>query len=500
MTPSGPAAPPSRWLLLLTLAVVAVFTVLRFWAAASLDLRSDEAYYWTWSQQWVLSYLDHPPMVAWFEKLGIALFGNSPFGARFAQLVSLPLIELLLADIARCRLSSWNAALFVILAMECTLNYGLFSIVVEPSIPLLLFVSVILWALCRLDETDDARWWLLIGVAGGLALLSKYIVLLLAPALLVFLLLGARQRRWLRTIWPYAAIVVAAALFSPVLVWNARHDWASFAFQSVRLGAGHGLNPIDPLRFIIYETVWVGPVLVVASIAASVALLVRALRQRRAFEAAIAVAFLVPLAFLLIRSLTLQINQSWAWFAWPLGILALALALPWGRARRGIGALAAAIVLTGLPVVGGLLLHIVADRSVWFERGDPIGQDAGFDAAAHRVLAQARDSGALWIATTDYRTYANLLWHIGNDIPVLQVNERVRFADFAARDPASFEGPALYVHPGKPHAFMRGSDLTPMPPVPVVWRDVEMQTLSVDLLDGYTPELTPPPESRRRTR
>ena len=84
----------------------------------------------------------------------------------------------------------------------------------------------------------------------------------------------------------------------------------------------------------------------------------------QSFEAAIAVAFLVPLAFLLLRSLTLQINQSWAWFAWPLGVLALALALPWGRARRGIGALAAAIVLTGLPVVGGLLLHIVADLHV----------------------------------------------------------------------------------------------------------------------------------------
>ena len=81
-----PTAPPSRWLLVLTILVVVGFTVLRLIAAATLDLRSDEAYYWTWSHQWVLSFLDQPPMVAWFERAGQLIFGDTAFGARFAQL------------------------------------------------------------------------------------------------------------------------------------------------------------------------------------------------------------------------------------------------------------------------------------------------------------------------------------------------------------------------------------------------------------------------------
>jgi 4-amino-4-deoxy-L-arabinose transferase-like glycosyltransferase len=484
-------AAPSRVLLALTLVIAAVFTVLRFMTAASLDLRSDEAYYWTWSHEKVLSFLDQPPMVAWFERFGELFFGDTPLGARFAQVLALPLIELLLADIARQRTGSWNAALFVVLALECTLNYGLFVIVVEPAIPMLLFTSIIVWALCRLDETMDARWWLLIGVAGGLALLSKYIVLLLAPALLVFLLVASRHRKWLATPWPYVAAIIAAVLFTPVLVWNARHGWASFAFQSIRLGEGNSASVGSVLRYLMYDTLLVGPVLIVATTAGGIALAMRSGRRPQPVDAAIAAAFLFPLAFFLIRSATLQINQSWTWFVWPLGILALALALPWQSAPRRVGALIAVAAVTGAPVVAALFLHAVFEDSAWAGKADPFGQDAGFGDMADQVLADAQSSGAKWIATTDYRTYANLSWHIGSQIPVLQVNQRARFLDFAPRDPALFTGKALYVHFPPVDPFLRGARLTPVETLPVAWRGVVMQTMMVDVLEGFVPELTP---------
>jgi 4-amino-4-deoxy-L-arabinose transferase-like glycosyltransferase len=480
-------------LLVLTLAVVAAFTVLRVITAATLDLRSDEAYYWTWTQQWPLSFLDQPPMVAWFERLGQLAFGDTALGARAAQIVALPLIQLLLGDIARRRTGQWNAALFVVLATECTLNYGLFTIVVEPSTPLLLFVSLMLWALVRLDETLDARWWLLVGVAGGLALLSKYIVVLLAPALLAFLLLDPRHRRWLGTVWPYLAVMIAAVLFSPVMIWNARHDWASFAYQGVRLGAGNAASLGGVGRFLMYEALWIGPILLVATVIGAVALLVPALRLRRSVEAMIALAFLFPIGWLALRSLTLQINQSWAWFLWPLGILSLALALPWESARRRIAILIAATAVLGLPVVGTLFWHASFDQSVWLGRGDPFGQDAGYAEMADQVRALARANDASWIATSEYRTYAELQWHIGHEIPIVQVNERARFLDFAPVDPAALTGKALYVHLAPAPPLLAPVAVVPLPSLPVLWRSTEMQQFSVELLDGFTPELSPAP-------
>jgi 4-amino-4-deoxy-L-arabinose transferase-like glycosyltransferase len=488
-------APPSRIFLIVTLLVVAAFTVLRLLTAALLDLRSDEAYYWTWSHQAPLSFLDQPPMVAWFERFGQLLFGDTRLGARFAQLLALPLIELILADIARRRAHSWNAGLLVVFAMECALNYGFFTIVVEPSAPLLLFTSVILWALCQLDETQDARWWLLVGVAGGLALLSKYIVLLIAPALLLYLLLP-RQRRWLATPWPYAAIIVALLLFSPVLIWNAQHGWASFAYQSVRLGGGEPATIGGALRFIMYEALFASPTLVIVTVAAALVVLVRYAQGRKpAYELMLAVAFLLPILFLLGRSFTLLINQSWAWFVWPLGVLTLAVALPWGHARARVAALVVLIGITALPLDGALFYHVLWDNSVWGGKGDPIGQDAGFGDMAQSVLAVAKTNGVGWIATSDYRTYAELEWHIGKEIPVLQVNERSRFLDFTPRDPTLFTGRALYVRPGPAAPLLADAKRSELPPLPVRWRGVDMQTMSLDLLDGFVPDLDPPPGS-----
>jgi 4-amino-4-deoxy-L-arabinose transferase-like glycosyltransferase len=489
----GGTAPPSRWLLWLTIAVVAVMTVLRFTTAATLDLRSDEAYYWTWSHQWVLSYLDQPPMVAWFERLGETVFGDTPLGARFAQLLALPLIELLLADIARRRTRSWNAALFVVLAIECTLDYGFFTIVVEPSVPLLLFTSLLLWALCRLDETLEARWWLLVGVTGGLALLSKYMIVLLAPALLLFLLLP-RHRHWLRSPWPYVAVVIALLLFSPVLAWNARHDWASFAFQSPRLDLAGALTPALMGRFLAYEFLFVGVVLFIATVAGPIALLIRAIRRRQAFELTIAVAFLFPFGFLLVRSFTLLINQSWMWFVWPMGMLALAIALPWERSRRRVAALTVALAVFGL-LPGVFFGFALSNAPSGLGPGDPLGQDAGYAEMSRDVLARAKAAGATWIATTDYRTYASLQFHIGKNIPVRQVNQRARFLDFASRDPGQFAGRALHVYlPGAPPVAL-GAQRHPLGTLPVLWRGEVMQQVALETLDGFVPELDPPPGS-----
>lgn len=487
-------APPSRWLLIATLAVVTLFTALRLWLAASLDFRSDEAYYWTWSHQRVLSYLDQPPMIAWFERLGQLIFGDTTLGARFAQIAALPLIELLLADIARRRAGSWNAALFVVLALECTLNYGVTAVVVEPSVPLLLFACLFLWALDRLDDRRDPRWWLLVGVAAGLALLSKYIALLLVPAVLL-LLLSWPHRRSLATPWPYLAALIAVALFAPVLVWNLQYDWVSFTFQGSRLGADRAPSVSGLVRFGLYELIFVG-LLVPATVVGGAVLAARAIRLRSPIDAAIAAAFLVPLATFVARSLTAQINQSWPYFMWPLGVLALAVVLPWtGRWIAGKLVLAALLV-TGLPVVLAFTYHALLDTSVWFGRNDPLGQDAGFGDMSARVFELAQTNGATWIATSDYRTYANLTWHIGTAIPVVQINERARFLDFAPINTTTFGGRALYVHSGAPVSLLDGAVLGPTRAMEIVWRGQVMREVLVETLDGFVPDLSPPPGSR----
>ena len=113
-SPHKPENPEFRQLLAV-FALIAAMTALRLAYAGLTDLRTDEAYYWTWSKESVLCFLDHPPMIAWFIRIGTLIFGDTNFGVRFAGLVAMPVTQLLLADIVRRLTHDWRAMVIVVL-------------------------------------------------------------------------------------------------------------------------------------------------------------------------------------------------------------------------------------------------------------------------------------------------------------------------------------------------------------------------------------------------
>ena len=48
-------------------------------------------------------------------------------------------------------------------------------------------------------------------------------------------LLVPELRKWLFSLWPWIAGVIALVVFSPTLIWNAEHHWASVLYQYNRL-------------------------------------------------------------------------------------------------------------------------------------------------------------------------------------------------------------------------------------------------------------------------
>src|SRR5712671_5820714 len=212
-------------------ALIAALTALRVIYASQIDLRTDEAYYWTWSKENVLSFLDHPPMIAWFIRFGTAIFGDTNLGVRFAGILAMLVTQLLLADIVRRVTHDVRAMVMAVLMPEAALYYGLLMAKVSPDVAMIPFAVAMVWALIRLNESNDARWWLAAGVFAGLALLSKFTAVMLLPAVAAFMLVPGWRRRWLTSPYPWAAALIAVAVFSPALIWNAENDWASFKFQ-----------------------------------------------------------------------------------------------------------------------------------------------------------------------------------------------------------------------------------------------------------------------------
>jgi Dolichyl-phosphate-mannose-protein mannosyltransferase len=91
-----------------------------------------------------------------------------------------------------------------------------------------------------------------------MALFSKYSAVLTIGGALMYLLTSRQHRHWLTRPEPYFALVLALAVFSPVLIWNAVHGWASFAFQGDRV-AGRRFRPLMPLQTLAGEALFVLP-------------------------------------------------------------------------------------------------------------------------------------------------------------------------------------------------------------------------------------------------
>ena len=158
---------------LAVVALIVAMTVMRVIYACVIDLRTDEAYYWTWSKENVFSFLDHPPMIAWFIRFGTAIFGDTNFGVRFAGVLAMLVTQLLLADLVRRVTHDLRAVALAVLMPEAALYYGLLMAKVSPDVALIPFAVAMLWALVRLNESGDGRWWLAAGLFAGLALLVQ---------------------------------------------------------------------------------------------------------------------------------------------------------------------------------------------------------------------------------------------------------------------------------------------------------------------------------------
>ena len=213
--------------------VASYVIVLRLLFVGQVDLLPQEAYYWNYSQHLDIGYLDHPPMVAWLIWAGTTMVGDNEFGVRIAAWLGWFATALFSFSLTQ-RLFGKSAA-FVSLLLVATLPfYFATGFFMTPDAPLVVAWAGALYFLERtLLGNRPSAWWG-VGICIGLGLLSKYTIALLAPATLVFVLVDAQARMWLKRPEPYFAAAMVLLIFSPVIYWNLENEFASFAFQGVR--------------------------------------------------------------------------------------------------------------------------------------------------------------------------------------------------------------------------------------------------------------------------
>lgn len=405
------AALPASGRLLLALLALTAWRLFVVWHR-ELELYADEAQYWSWSLKPDWGYYSKPPMVAWLIAATTRLFGDTEPGVRAASFLIWPLTAWTVFLLTRRLFAGepWaeRAALWAGLAFATLPMTSLGGVLITTDGPLLLSWALTLYFLAGALRSGAWRDWLLAGAAAGLGLLSKYSMVFLAPAFLIYVLIAPGHRRLLRSAKPYAAAGVALALLTPNLLWNARHDFVSFRHTAEISQLDRAwLHPEAFLEFLAAQFGVFGPLM-------ALGLLLLALRpgrwradERLTFLAAFS---LVPLAAFLGLSLLSRAFANWAAFAYVAGsALVVALWIAADRQRWLAWAL-------GLNLALGTLLYHYHDLAHGLgieltRKTDPYARITGYRALGrqvHRLLAAHPGAHLLG---DDRKTFASLLYY-----------------------------------------------------------------------------------------
>jgi hypothetical protein len=244
---------------------VAVLILATFFArlvfASALGLGIDESYMVAAGRKFQLSYFDHPPIAWWMAWAAAHLTGNEsplvvrlPFIALFA--VTTFMMYRVTAALFTPEAGFW-AAVMLNLAPIFGITTASWVLPDGPLVAALLAAAICLIASLQAEGRAAWGWWLGTGVCAGFALCSKYSAVLTIFGAFVFLLSEPISRRWLARPHPYAGVLVALAIFLPVLVWNAENGWVSLLFQAGR--ADGSFRPVGPITTLAGEAAFLLP-------------------------------------------------------------------------------------------------------------------------------------------------------------------------------------------------------------------------------------------------
>ena len=497
-------SPNEARLVLNTAWMVAALVVLRLVAAAWTPLTFDEAYYWMWSKHLAGGYYDHPPMVAFVIRAGTMIAGDTELGVRLVSiLLALPM-SWAVYQTAGILFDGRRVAAAAAILLNITLMAAVGTLIVTPDAPLLVASSFVLFFLAKVLQTGRGAWWLAVGAAVGAALLSKYSALFFGPAILIWLAAVPKLRRWLLSPWPYLGGIVAFAIFSPVILWNADHHWVSFIKQIGRARI-EDFRPAFIAELVPTQVGFATPLVFILGAMGLYALLKRQTGASAA-RMLINATFWTIVVYFIWHSLHARVEANWFAPVYPAFAIAAAVAANltrWDARQQHIvdfclrWAAPAGIVMFALLIVQantGALSGYRRDATV-----RSVG--VGWRELAGEIEAVRMRVAAGCVLAPDYGTTGWLAFYLPKGTCVVQPTQRIRWVNMPEPDPALLAGKLLYVAealPGGPYLNQVFAQVERVAELKRKRGPLTIETYALDLLEGAKDssvlDRSPPPE------
>lgn len=116
-------------------------------------------------------------------------------------------------------------------------------------------------------RTGATKWWLLLGLAVGLAFWAKYFVVVLVIPLALFMLWDSQARARLTTLGPWLALGVALAISAPHVFWLVQHDFVPLNYVNARAVPAQGWldHLLHPAEFAASQAFFLVPSMLIAA-------------------------------------------------------------------------------------------------------------------------------------------------------------------------------------------------------------------------------------------
>lgn len=436
--------------------LIGVSTALHAWLATAVGLGVGEAYYFGAVRHLSLSYFDQPPAAAFLAWIAVKVAGtSSDFVLRIPFVLLFAATTWLMFLIGRRLFGPWAgfwAAVLVNVTPVFSISTAIFF---QPEGPLMFGWAATLYALLPLvlDEAPLApgRKWLLVGAMFGITLLSKYTAVFLVFGTVLYLLVSGDKNRWLRCKEPYLALLAAMVVFTPVLLWNAQHDWISLKWQGERGVAFHGIRLDWLLKNVGGQMIEIMPWIWIPLVVEPLRALWSAPPQRapRIFLACVGAPPI--LAFTAVAAYgNIGNHFHWAAAGYFTLLIALGATIDGWIARRPVPALAAvsAMLLATVAFVSLMLFQTVTGRfsegngavARWLKDGnDPTVELINFDALAPAFRARGLLGRPGVFVFSDR-------WYLGGKVDyALRGTMPFMLFNSDPREYAFFEDPSRYV-------------------------------------------------------
>ncbi len=211
------------------LAIAAVVAVVHLATNGRYGFHRDELQFLSDARHLDWGFVAYPPLTPFIERIGLEIFGLSLVGLRLfsvaAQAAIVVLTGLMARELGGGRLAQVTSALAVALSPLPLFEGTEFQYTSFEN----LWWVLIAYFTIRLLKSENPRWWLAIGAAVGLGLLTKYSIVFFIAGILAGIVLS-RARRFLLSGWFWGGIGLALLIFLPNFLWQVNHGFISYHF------------------------------------------------------------------------------------------------------------------------------------------------------------------------------------------------------------------------------------------------------------------------------